>query len=106
MAAPLVAALYLWLRQGDFFGLAVGGPWPSFSLLELAIYVVCARRENLPLVGFGDDRAAISAYGLDVITDLCVQLLEGGAPGLHFYTLNRANATLKIWQRLKTRGLL
>lgn len=56
------------------------------------------------LVGFGDDRAAISAYGLDVVTELCEQLLAGGAPGLHFYTLNRANATMKIWQRLKDSG--
>lgn len=58
------------------------------------------------LTGFGDDGAAIRDYGLDVVTDLCAQLLEGGAPGLHFYTLNRANATLRIWQRLKSQGLL
>jgi methylenetetrahydrofolate reductase (NADPH) len=56
------------------------------------------------LVGFGDDGAAIRDYGLDVITALCEQLLEGGAPGLHFYTLNRANATMRIWQRLRSRG--
>lgn len=56
------------------------------------------------LVSFGDDRAAIRDYGLDVITDLCEQLLKGGAPGLHFYTLNRANATLKIWQRLTSQS--
>jgi hypothetical protein len=55
VVVPLAAALYLWLRQGDFFGLAVGGSWLSYSLWELAIYVADARRENLPLVGFGDD---------------------------------------------------
>lgn len=55
VAIPLAAALYLWLRQGDFFGLAVGGCWLSFSLWELAIYVYDARRERLPLVGFSDD---------------------------------------------------
>jgi hypothetical protein len=52
---PLVAALYLWLRQGDFFGLAVGGSWLAFSLAELSLYVYDAPREELPLVGFGDD---------------------------------------------------
>jgi methylenetetrahydrofolate reductase (NADPH) len=49
---------------------------------------------------FGDDAAAIREYGLDVVTGLCERLIEGGAPGLHVYTLNRANATLKLWQRL------
>ena len=39
--------------------------------------------------GFGDDTASIRAFGLDVVTDLC-PLLEDGAPGLHFYTLNQA----------------
>lgn len=52
------------------------------------------------LEGFGEDGAAIREYGLDVVTGLCEDLLAGGAPGLHFYTLNRANATMKIWQRL------
>jgi methylenetetrahydrofolate reductase (NADPH) len=56
------------------------------------------------LESFGDDAAGIRAYGLDVVTDLCAKLLAGGAPGLHFYTLNRANATLRIWQRLVAAG--
>jgi methylenetetrahydrofolate reductase (NADPH) len=50
--------------------------------------------------GYGDDSASIRAYGLDVVTDLCGQLLEAGAPGLHFYTLNSAGLTTTIWQRL------
>ena len=49
---------------------------------------------------FGDDRAAIRAFGLEVISDLCRKLLEGGAPGLHFYTLNQAEAVLGIWKNL------
>lgn len=53
------------------------------------------------LEGFGDDAASIRAYGLDVVAALCRKLVDGGAPGLHFYTLNRANATLKIVQRLR-----
>ncbi len=52
------------------------------------------------LEGFGDDAASIRAFGLDVVTDLCAKLLEEGAPGLHFYTLNTAGLTTTIWQRL------
>ncbi len=52
------------------------------------------------LEGYGDDLDAIRAFGLDVVTDLCDRLLQGGAPGLHFYTLNQAGASSTIWQRL------
>jgi methylenetetrahydrofolate reductase (NADPH) len=49
---------------------------------------------------FGDDAASVRAFGLDVVTALCDRLLSGGAPGLHFYTLNQAGLTTTIWQRL------
>lgn len=52
------------------------------------------------LESFGDDRDAIRAFGLDVVTALCERLLAANAPGLHFYTLNGAAATKAIWQRL------
>ncbi len=52
------------------------------------------------LESFGDDVASIRAFGLDVVTDLCAGLLERGAPGLHFYTLNQAALSTTIWQRL------
>lgn len=52
------------------------------------------------LEGFGDDTASIQAFGLDVVTAMCARLLEAGAPGLHFYTLNSAVLPTKIWQRL------
>jgi methylenetetrahydrofolate reductase (NADPH) len=52
------------------------------------------------LEGFGDDTASIRAFGLDVVTELCDDLLGNGAPGLHFYTLNQAGLTTTIWQRL------
>ncbi|MFJ2994265.1 methylenetetrahydrofolate reductase [NAD(P)H] [Pandoraea sp. NPDC087047] len=52
------------------------------------------------LEGFGDDRESIRAFGLDVVSALCERLLAGGAPGLHFYTLNAASATKAMWQRL------
>ena len=50
--------------------------------------------------GFGDDAASIRAFGLDVVTELCEELLKGGAPGLHFYTMNQAGLTSAIWRRL------
>ncbi len=52
------------------------------------------------LEGYGDDTASIRAFGLDVVTQLCDDLLSAGAPGLHFYTMNQAGLTTTIWQRL------
>ena len=52
------------------------------------------------LESYGDDLSSIRAYGLDVITELCERLLAGGAPGLHFYTMNQAGPTETIWRRL------
>lgn len=52
------------------------------------------------LEGFGDDIDAIKAFGEDVISEMCHQLLEAGAPGLHFYTMNQAKPTLAIWENL------
>jgi methylenetetrahydrofolate reductase (NADPH) len=49
---------------------------------------------------YGDDRESIRRLGLDVVTELCRRLLEAGAPGLHFYTMNQAAPTEEIWQRL------
>jgi methylenetetrahydrofolate reductase (NADPH) len=55
---------------------------------------------RLKLQSYGDDTASIKALGLDVVTALCDRLLSGGAPGLHFYTLNNAGPSSTIWQRL------
>lgn len=52
------------------------------------------------LKGFEDDPQAIHDFGLDVVTRLCERLLEAGAPGLHIYTLNRAQTSKELWQRL------
>ncbi|OFZ68769.1 MAG: methylenetetrahydrofolate reductase [NAD(P)H] [Betaproteobacteria bacterium RBG_16_58_11] len=52
------------------------------------------------LEAYGEDLDSIRAFGLDVVTDLCDRLLQGGAPGLHFYTLNQAGPSSTIWQRL------
>lgn len=53
------------------------------------------------LQGFGDDTASIRAFGIDVVTELCQRLLDQGAPGLHFYTMNQSSAIEKIWKNLK-----
>ncbi len=55
---------------------------------------------RLRLQSFGDDSASIKSFGLDVVTQLCEQLRAGGAPGLHFYTMNQSAATVEICKRL------
>ena len=53
------------------------------------------------LEGLGDDSASIRAFGLDVVTTMCASLIERGAPGLHFYTLNQPTLTTAIWRALR-----
>lgn len=50
--------------------------------------------------GMGDDTDAIRAFGLDIVTELCERLLAGGAPGLHFYSMNQSALTLEVCKRL------
>jgi methylenetetrahydrofolate reductase (NADPH) len=57
---------------------------------------------RLQLEAFQDDTESLKSFGCDVVSDLCRRLLEQGAPGLHFYTLNQTDSTLAIWQQLKT----
>ncbi len=59
---------------------------------------------RLRLQSLGDDAAGIRAFGLDVVTRLCEQLLAAGAPGLHFYTMNQSTAALEICRRLGLAG--
>ena len=49
---------------------------------------------------YGDDADSIRAFGLDVVTELCERLLKGGAPGLHFYSMNQSALTTEICRRL------
>ena len=60
---------------------------------------------RLRLQGLGDDMVGIRAFGLDVVTHLCEQLLAAGAPGLHFYTMNQSTAVLEICRRLGLAGV-
>lgn len=56
----------------------------------------------LKMEGFMDDAASIRAFGLDVVTRMASRLIEGGAPGIHFYTLNQSALPLEICRRLTT----
>lgn len=83
----------------------VPGVMPIASFTKLARFSDACGAEiprwiRNKLESFGDDSVAIRAFGLDVVTDLCDDLLSHGAPGLHFYTLNQASLTTTIWQRL------
>lgn len=49
---------------------------------------------------FGDDRASIQEFGIDVTTKLCEELLANGAPGLHFYTMNQSEASVAILKNI------
>lgn len=53
------------------------------------------------LEDFGDDRASIQSFGLELVANLCQRLLDGGAPGLHFYTMNQAAPTLAILEKIR-----
>ncbi|HWU83259.1 MAG TPA: methylenetetrahydrofolate reductase, partial [Methylophilaceae bacterium] len=83
----------------------VPGIMPIYNFTQLARFSgVCGadipRWLRLRLQDYGDDLASLRAFGADVVTDLCEKLMAGGAPGLHFYTLNQANTISTIIQRL------
>jgi methylenetetrahydrofolate reductase (NADPH) len=83
----------------------VPGVMPITSFSKLARFSDACGAEiprwiRRKMESFGDDTASVRAFGLDVVTDLCANLLEHGGPGLHFYTLNQSSLTTIIWQRL------
>jgi len=83
----------------------VPGIMPINNYLQLARFSDACGAEiprwlRKKLESYGDDLVSIRAFGLDVVTDLCDRLLAGGAPGLHFYTMNQAGPSTTIWQRL------
>jgi methylenetetrahydrofolate reductase (NADPH) len=84
----------------------VAGVMPISSYTQLARFSDACGAEiprwiRRKMEGFGDDSASIKAFGLDVVTDLCGKLLAGGAPGLHFYTLNNSALSTTICERLQ-----
>ncbi|MET0524630.1 MAG: methylenetetrahydrofolate reductase [NAD(P)H] [Nocardioides sp.] len=106
------------LRASDYFGLvercrAIGvdfpivpGIMPILNLNSMQRMVELSGREMSDetlarIMPLQDDPAAVRAEGIRIATELCDELLAGGAPGLHFYTLNRSKATREIFQALK-----
>jgi methylenetetrahydrofolate reductase (NADPH) len=55
---------------------------------------------RLRLERLQNDKPALLDFGLEVVTRLCETLLRGGVPGIHFYTLNQAEPTLRLWKNL------
>ena len=102
-------AYFRFLEEVDALGVSVPvvpGIMPITSSTQLMRFSDACGAEiprwiRLRLQGFGDDTASIKAFGLDVITDLCEQLRAGGAPGLHFYSMNQSVAPLEICKRLE-----
>ncbi|RYX90511.1 MAG: methylenetetrahydrofolate reductase [NAD(P)H] [Comamonadaceae bacterium] len=101
-------AYFRFVEDADRLGLEipiVPGVMPIISSTQLMRFSDACGAEiprwiRLRLQAYGDDTASIKAFGLDVVTDLCEQLRAGGAPGIHFYTMNQSAATLEICQRL------
>ena len=101
-------AYYHFVDQCEAMGLKlpiVPGVMPIGKFSQLARFSDACGAEiprwiRKKIEGYGDDNASIRAFGLDVVTALCDELLTAGAPGLHFYTLNQAGPTTTIWQRL------
>jgi methylenetetrahydrofolate reductase (NADPH) len=106
------------LRPDDYFGLVrrareigadlpiVPGIMPILGLGSMQAMVRLSGREMPPetldrILPLEDDPAALRAEGIRIATELCEQLLEAGAPGLHFYTLNRSRATREIFEALR-----
>ena len=101
-------AYFRFLEDTDQLGATipvVPGIMPIISSTQLMRFSDACGAEiprwiRLRLQAFGDDTASIKAFGLDVVTDLCEQLRAGGAPGLHFYSMNQSAATVEICKRL------
>lgn len=84
----------------------VPGIMPITNYTQLARFSTMCGAEiprwiRLRLADFGDDKASIKAFGIDVIGKMSQDLLDNGAPGLHFYTLNNADVTVAICRQLQ-----
>ena len=101
-------AYFRFVEDADALGVqvpVVPGIMPITSSTQLMRFSDASGAEiprwiRLRLQAYGDDSASIKAFGLDVVTDLCEQLRAGGAPSLHFYTMNQSAAVLEICDRL------
>ena len=112
------AITQLFFRPEDYFGLVdrltalgvdipvIPGIMPITNLAQIRRMAELSGAELPPHVvervsKHGDDPAAVRAEGIALATELCDTLLQGGAPGLHFYTLNRSKATREIFAGLR-----
>jgi len=116
-AGAAFAVTQMFFRASDYFGLvdrvrARGVDIPILPGIMPILNLAAIRRQgeligtSVPdevvarIQGKADDPAAVRAEGIAIAAELCEELLAGGAPGLHFYTLNRSKATLEIFARL------
>lgn len=101
-------AYFQFMDECEALGISVPvvpGVMPIYNFAQLSRFsAVCGaeipRWLRQRLQDFGDDLPSLRAFGMDVVTELCDRLLQGGAPGLHFYTLNQAGTITTICQRL------
>jgi methylenetetrahydrofolate reductase (NADPH) len=101
-------AYFRFVEEVDALGLntpVVPGIMPITSSTQLMRFSDASGAEiprwiRLRLQSYGDDLASIKAFGLEVVTDLCEQLRAGGAPSIHFYTMNQSVATLALCANL------
>jgi methylenetetrahydrofolate reductase (NADPH) len=102
------AAYFHFMEECAKLGLAIPvipGIMPITSSTQLMRFSDACGAEiprwiRLRLNAFGDDTASIKAFGLDVVSSLCEELIKGGAPSIHFYTMNQSAATLAICKNL------
>ncbi len=83
----------------------VAGIMPIHNYAKIAQFaqrdgIEIPRWVALKMEGFMDDAASIRAFGIEVVARLCERLVAGGAPGIHFYTLNQSALTIDILRRL------
>ena len=117
------AITQLFFRASDYFGLvervrALGSDIPIVpGIMPILNFAQVARMAELSgaempaevlaqIEPIADDKAAVRAKGIELATQLCRDLLAGGAPGLHFITLNRSKATREIFEQLRADGLV
>jgi methylenetetrahydrofolate reductase (NADPH) len=101
-------AYFRFLEEVDALGITVPvvpGIMPITSSTQLMRFSDACGAEiprwiRLRLQSYGDDVASIKAFGLEVVTDLCEQLRAGGAPAIHFYTMNQSAPTLALCENL------
>jgi methylenetetrahydrofolate reductase (NADPH) len=115
------AITQLFFRAADYFGLvervrALGSDLPIIpGIMPILNFAQVARMAELSgaampdevldqILPIADDKEAVRAKGIELATQLCRDLLAGGAPGLHFITLNRSKATREIFEVLRAEG--